>query len=256
MKAKPIATIKQLLKEGKLTGDKLEQLRVDSRKGVQNLLRSYDRSQAKKEELKKRFKKMWHIEQTLYEAGVDLIAGTDEAGRGPLAGPVVAASVILPKSFNVIGIIDSKQLTKKEREYFFEKIQEESIAYSVFTIDNHEIDRINILEATKQCMEHSLLNLQPQPDYALIDAVRLENLSIPSKSIVKGDEKSISIAAASILAKVTRDRIMLDIARDYPDYGFDKHKGYGTKDHLEKLKKLGPTPYHRYSFTPVKNLSS
>src|SRR5699024_4507302 len=155
----------------------------------------------------------------LHKKQYKFIAGTDEAGRGPLAGPVVAASVILPKDFNVIGITDSKQLTEKDRNYFFEKIKEKAIDYSIYSIDHQEIDRINILEATKKAMEKSLLDLKRFPDYALIDAVNIQGTPFPVKSIIKGDDLSISIAAASILAKVTRDQVMEQIAKEYPEYG-------------------------------------
>lgn len=252
MKSKTIAKIKQLLEEGLLKEDEIAELREDPRKGVQRIVLSYDRQLKEKKQLEKRFKEMWQTEQTLYEKGYKFIAGTDEAGRGPLAGPVVAASVILPKNFNVLGITDSKQLKADQREYFFNLIKEESIAYSIYSIDNKVIDQINILEATKRSMEKSILKLKQKPDFTLIDAVALDNPSIVSKSIIKGDEKSISIAAASILAKVFRDKKMTEIAQEFPAYGFETHKGYGTKAHLAALERFGPTPYHRRSFAPVK----
>lgn len=254
MKSKTIAGIKKLLEEGQLGEENIAQLRSDPRKGIQNLLRSYDKRQAEHLELKKRFQKMNQIEESLYDRGVNFIAGTDEAGRGPLAGPLVAASLILPKNFSVFGITDSKQLTQEQRAYFFNIIKEEAIDYSIYYIDNKTIDQINILEATKKGMKNSLLQLKQKPDFALIDAVELGAFPIPRKSLIKGDERSISIAAASILAKVSRDKKMLEIAREYPGYGFEKHKGYGTREHLDALERLGPTPYHRTSFAPVKNL--
>lgn len=256
MKSKTIATIRELLYEGELTEQEMEQLKLDERKGVQKLLQSYKRFLEKEEEKKRQWESMWTIERSLYEKGCEYIAGVDEAGRGPLAGPVVAASVILPKDFDLVGVIDSKQLSIKQREYFFEKIKQSAISYSIAVISNEQIDEQNIYEATKKAMRKAILETSIKPDFVLIDAVELEHLPFPSKSLIKGDERSISIAAASILAKVTRDELMDKIAEQFPEYQFDKHKGYGTREHLEALKRFGPTPYHRFSFAPVKKLSS
>ncbi len=180
------------------------------------------------------------------------VAGIDEAGRGPLAGPVVCACVIMPLNSDKIidGINDSKKLTAKKREELFEKIKESAISYSIIEVDNNIIDKINILEATKLGMQQALNCLKIVPKMVLIDAVKLPNISnkITQVSIIKGDAKSYNIAAASILAKVHRDKLMLDFANTYPQYGFEKHKGYGTKEHIENLKKFGKCNIHRNSF--------
>ena len=181
-----------------------------------------------------------------------LIAGIDEAGRGPLAGPVVCACVIMPleKDKIIEGVNDSKKLSEKKREMLFEKILATAIAYSIIEIDVKTIDEINILNATKLGMKKALENIKIKPDIVLIDAVKLET-DIVQENIIKGDAKSYNIASASILAKVYRDRLMEKLAVEYPEYGFEKHKGYGTKLHIENLKKYGKTPIHRKTF--IKN---
>ena len=187
-------------------------------------------------------------ENELYSKGYKLIGGVDEVGRGPLAGPVVCAAVILPKDCEIIGIDDSKKLTEKKRNELFDKIKEEAVAYNIEFVSEKEIDEINILNATKKCMEKAINNLSVKPDIMLIDAVTGLNISCESKSIIKGDSVSYSIGAASILAKVTRDRFMEEIDEKYPEYGFKKHKGYGTKQHMDKLREIGPCEIHRRSF--------
>ena len=181
-----------------------------------------------------------------------VIAGIDEAGRGPLAGPVVCACVIMPleKDKLIEGINDSKKLKEKKREELYEKIIDRAIAYSIVEIDRKTIDKINILNATKLGMKKALENLSVKPDIVLTDAVKIET-NLPQENIIKGDEKSYNIASASILAKVYRDRLMKKLALKYPLYNFDKHKGYGTKDHIERLKKYGKSEEHRESF--IKN---
>ncbi len=189
------------------------------------------------------------------------IAGIDEAGRGPLAGPVVAACVVLPRDFDVMGIDDSKKLSEKKREELFEKITAKALAYGVGIADNSVIDEINILQATKQAMKDALEQAnarlrekeQQGVELVLLDAVELKDISLPQKAIIKGDAKSLSIAAASIIAKVTRDRIMLGYHSQHPFYGFDKNKGYGTKAHYEGIERYGITPIHRRTF--LKNLN-
>lgn len=189
------------------------------------------------------------------------IAGIDEAGRGPLAGPVVAACVVLPRDFDVMGVDDSKKLSEKKREELFEKITAKALAYGVGIADNSVIDEINILQATKQAMKDALEQAnarlrekeQQGVELVLLDAVELKDISLPQKAIIKGDAKSLSIAAASIIAKVTRDRIMLGYHSQYPFYGFDKNKGYGTKAHYEGIERYGITPIHRRTF--LKNLN-
>lgn len=181
------------------------------------------------------------------------IAGVDEAGRGPIAGPVVAAAVIFDPDYINDEINDSKKLSEKQRRKVYFEILDNAIAYGVGIVNVEEIDKINILEATKKAMKQAVTNLKISADYVLIDAVELD-LDVYSKSIIKGDEQSISIAAASIVAKVTRDEIMKEFSHIYPKYSFEKHKGYLTKEHRELLKKHGPSPIHRKTFAPVKDM--
>lgn len=192
-------------------------------------------------------------EKELYEEGIEYIAGTDEAGRGPLAGPVVAAAVILPKGLIITGVNDSKQLTEKKRKELFDLINEKALAVGVCFIDNNKIDEINILEASRLAMMEAIKKLKIKPEYVLSDAMPM-NIDIPVKPIIKGDALSESIAAASIIAKVSRDRFMDEMDLKYPNYGFKKHKGYPTKDHIEAIKKYGITPIHRKTFKPIKTM--
>ncbi len=200
------------------------------------------------EEELKRQEKMWEIENTLREKGYKAIAGVDEAGRGPLAGPVYAAAVILPEDARLDGINDSKKLSEKKREELYEKITEIAISYSVFSIDEKEIDEINILNATHKAMNGAVQSLDVPADYVIIDGNSIKGMELPHETVVKGDAKSISIAAASILAKVSRDRYITEMAKEYPEYGFDKHKGYGTKAHTDAILKYGVSPIHRKTF--------
>lgn len=177
-----------------------------------------------------------------------LIAGMDEVGRGPLAGPVCVACVIMPLDDVIEGIDDSKKLSEKKRDALFEKIKEKAIAYSIEMVDEETIDKINILEATKLCMKKAVEKLEIKPDVVLVDAIKSLDVTVPIRGIIKGDALSYSIGCASILAKVTRDRLMVELAKEYPEYGFEKHKGYGTKVHIEALKEYGPCVYHRLSF--------
>ena len=190
----------------------------------------------------------WEIERRAKVEGFSAICGIDEAGRGPLAGPVCAAAVILPFGCEIDGLNDSKKLTEKKREALFEVVQERALAYSIALVDHKIIDEINILEATFLAMRQAAEGLQIPADYALVDGNRSKGLSIPHECVVGGDAKSPSIAAASILAKVTRDRLMLDYAAQYPEYLFEKHKGYGTKAHYEAILAHGPSPIHRMTF--------
>jgi len=192
------------------------------------------------------------FEKKAFEKGFREIAGIDEAGRGPLAGPVVSAAVILPFSFPVSGVIDSKKLTPKKREELYEKIYDHAVSIGIGIVDPIEIDRINILRAALLSMAISAKNLNPQPDWLLIDGTFQIPLDLPQETIPKGDGLSISIAAASIVAKVTRDRLMIRYHEDYPQFGFSKHKGYPTKTHKEAIKKYGCSPIHRRSFRGVK----
>lgn len=240
--------------ENNLTEEMYEQLKEDSRKGVQRLVKLYEKRRLEKTKLREQFLKMCQFDEQFKLEPATLVAGVDEAGRGPLAGPVVAAAVILPNDFNEIYVNDSKQLTEQERERLYDVITQKAVSFSIAVIDNEEIDRLNILHATQKAMENALATLSIKPDIALIDAVKLQNVHCECREIIKGDEKSVAIAAASILAKVTRDKIMDDIAEQYPAYDFENNKGYGTKKHLDALEKFGPTVYHRRSFSPVQNV--
>lgn len=195
-----------------------------------------------------------YFERSSREAGYLCIAGLDEAGRGPLAGPVVAAAVVLPVGLLIPGLTDSKQVPEQERERLFEVIQARAVCYGVGIADERTIDIVNILQATIIAMERALQALNPQPDYLLLDAISLPRVPLPQKPLIKGDCRSHSIAAASILAKVTRDRIMLELHKKYPFYNFQKHKGYGTKEHLSLLREHGPCDAHRKTFNPVARL--
>ena len=191
---------------------------------------------------------MWEIEQSHFDKGVELICGVDEAGRGPLAGPVCAAAVILPKNIEIPGLNDSKKLTDKRRRELFPVILENAVAYGIAFADHAEIDKINILQATYLAMERAINQLSVKPELALIDGNRAKYFGVPVETVVHGDSLSASIAAASILAKVTRDDYMQRMARVYPMFGFDIHKGYGTKAHYEALTQYGPCPIHRKTF--------
>lgn len=205
----------------------------------------------KQEKIKRqteRLVEMQQYERALYSIGRSFIAGVDEAGRGPLAGPVVAAAVILPKDFSVLGVDDSKKLSAKQRDYFFEIIKEEAICWAVGIRNNQQIDQINILNATKEAMCEAIAHLKIVPDHVLIDAVKLSAITLPQTSIIRGDSISVSIAAASIIAKVTRDRIMIQYEKDFPGYAFEENKGYGTKLHYAGLDMHGPCIIHRQTF--------
>ena len=191
---------------------------------------------------------MWQIENLHFANGVGVICGVDEAGRGPLAGPVCAAAVILPPNLEIPGLTDSKKLSDKRRRELFPVIMEQAVAYGIGFASHEEIDQINILQATFLAMERALAQLSVKPDLALIDGNRKKDFGIPVETVVKGDSLSASIAAASVLAKVSRDDVMLAMAEEYPGYGFEIHKGYGTKKHYEGLQALGPSPIHRMSF--------
>ena len=191
---------------------------------------------------------MWEIENSLYDDGFEVICGVDEAGRGPLAGPVCAAAVVLPKGLEIPGLTDSKKLTDKKRRELFPIIQEQAIAYGIGLASHEEIDEINILQATYLAMERALAQLHTKPDIALVDGNRAKDFGLPVRTVVKGDSLSANIAAASVLAKVTRDNLMLELAQQYPEYGFEVHKGYGTKAHYEALRQYDASPIHRVTF--------
>lgn len=191
---------------------------------------------------------LWEIEKTWADRGFHAICGIDEAGRGPLAGPVYAAAVILPESLEIPGLNDSKKLTDKKRRELFPIIEEQALAYGIGWASQEEIDDINILQATFLAMSRAVEQLNIRPDLALVDGNRAPTLDLPVETVVKGDSLSASIAAASVLAKVSRDDVMLRMAEKYPGYGFEVHKGYGTKAHYEALRTFGPSPIHRRTF--------
>ena len=191
---------------------------------------------------------LWAIEDACKEEGYRLICGVDEAGRGPLAGPVCAAAVILPEHLVIPGLNDSKKLSDKRRRELFPIIQQEAVSFGIAFASQEEIDEINILQATFLAMRRAMEQLNPQPEFALIDGNRETDFGVPCKTVIKGDSLSANIAAASVLAKVTRDNWMMEAAEKYPGYGFEIHKGYGTKAHYAALEKLGPCPIHRRSF--------
>ncbi|WP_270995612.1 ribonuclease HII [Listeria seeligeri] len=247
-----ISDIQKKLSQVTSENDSVFQLYLqDERKGVQKLLISLQKKWEKEAKLVQKLTEMKHYENDLYQQGYKFIAGVDEVGRGPLAGPVVAAAVILPEDFSVVGINDSKQLSELKRETLFELIQQQAIAVGVGIIEHDVIDEVNIYEATKLAMRKALDELNPSPDFVLIDAMPLKYTEA-ELSLIKGDTKSISIAAASIIAKVTRDRLMKDYDVAYPGYDFVNNMGYGTKNHLNGLDTIGVCPIHRLSFAPVK----
>ena len=250
-------TIKEI-KERLATIDDLdhplfEELILDGRAGVQAAISKRKRELQKQVDEDLRLEKMLAYEKELYAQGIDLIAGVDEVGRGPLAGPVVAAAVILPKACKILGLNDSKKIPKSKHKEIYEAVLQNAIAIGIGIKDNQVIDQVNIYEATKLAMMEAIGQLEPQPQHLLIDAMKLD-LPIPQTSIIKGDANSLSIAAASIVAKVTRDQMMEEFDREYPGYDFAQNAGYGTAKHLAGLDKLGVTPIHRRSFEPVKSI--
>ena len=250
-------TIKEI-KERLATIDDLdhplfEELILDGRAGVQAAISKRKRELQKQVDEDMRLEKMLAYEKELYAQGIDLIAGVDEVGRGPLAGPVVAAVVILPKACKIPGLNDSKKIPKSKHKEIYEAVLQNAIAIGIGIKDNQVIDQVNIYEATKLAMMEAIGQLEPQPQHLLIDAMKLD-LPIPQTSIIKGDANSLSIAAASIVAKVTRDQMMEEFDREYPGYDFAQNAGYGTAKHLAGLDQLGVTPIHRRSFEPIKSM--
>lgn len=233
----------------------IKDLLNDERKGVKQLLVRWNKKKEQEQKLKDKFHEMTIFENKYRKEGFQWIAGVDEVGRGPLAGPVIAAAVILPKDFYLTGIDDSKKLSENKRDEYFNFIQDNAVAIGIGIVEPKVIDQINIYEATKKAMNHAIFALDKQPEVLLIDAMKLETPYI-IESIVKGDAKSISIAAASIIAKVTRDRLMREYANLYPKYKFETNMGYGTKEHLEAIQTIGITPIHRKSFAPIKDYFS
>ena len=230
-----------------------EELILDGRAGVQAAISKRKRELQKQVDEDLRLEKMLAYEKELYAQGIDLIAGVDEVGRGPLAGPVVAAAVILPKACKIPGLNDSKKIPKSKHKEIYEAVLQNAIAIGIGVKANQVIDQVNIYEATKLAMMEAIGQLEPQPQHLLIDAMKLD-LPISQTSIIKGDANSLSIAAASIVAKVTRDHMMEEFDKEYPGYDFAQNAGYGTAKHLAGLDKLGVTPIHRRSFEPVKSM--
>ena len=252
-----MATIKEIKEQlaniQRLDDPLLAELEQDSRSGVIQAIEKRKRDIQKRIDEDERLEGMLAYEKECYARGIKLIAGVDEVGRGPLAGPVVAAAVILPKACKIPGLNDSKKIPKFKHKEIYEAVLQEAIAIGIGVKDNHVIDQVNIYEATKLAMMEAIGQLDPQPQHLLIDAMKLD-LPIPQTSIIKGDANSLSIAAASIVAKVTRDQMMEEFDREYPGYDFAQNAGYGTAKHLAGLDKLGVTPIHRRSFEPVKSM--
>lgn len=232
----------------------MEEIQSDPRKSVQVLLASWQRKREQRGKLLVNHELKLRFDAAFRSGEGDLVAGIDEAGRGPLAGPVVTAAVILPADCSsLVGLDDSKQLSKAKRDQLAEIIKRIAVSYAVHVQPPEEIDRINIYQATRSSMTEAALALSPEPAIVLADAMKLD-LPMPCESIIKGDAKSLSIAAASILAKTGRDALMAEYAAEYPQYGFEKHAGYGTKEHVAALEKYGPCEIHRTTFEPVKSL--
>lgn len=233
--------------------DRFQLLMKDDRKGVQKLVLKWYKQKELEQKEKEKFFEMSKYENALREKGVTYIAGIDEVGRGPLAGPVVTAAVVLPEDFYIPGLNDSKKLSEAKRERFYDEIKVQAIAIGVGIVSPQVIDDINIYQATKQAMLDAVANLSCTPQHLLIDVMKLPT-PIPQTSIIKGDAKSVSISAASIIAKVTRDRMMKELGEKYPEYGFEQHMGYGTKQHLEAIEVHGVLDEHRKSFAPIKDM--
>ena len=252
-----MATIKEIKEQlasiQRLDDPLLTELEQDSRSGVFQAIAKRKKEIQKRLDEDERLEKMLAYEKELYTQGIQLIAGVDEVGRGPLAGPVVAAAVILPKACKIPGLNDSKKIPKSKHKEIYEAVLQNAIAIGIGIKDNQVIDQVNIYEATKLAMREAIGQLEPQPQHLLIDAMKLD-LPISQTSIIKGDANSLSIAAASIVAKVTRDQMMEEFDRKYPGYDFAQNAGYGTAKHLAGLDQLGVTPIHRRSFEPVKSM--
>ncbi len=232
-----------------------QQLSLDMRKGVQTALKSCQKRIEKEQKRAEHFIEMQYYERLAYQEGACFIAGVDEVGRGPLAGPVVAAAVILPKNIEDLGFDDSKKLSASKREEIYRLIQEKAIAIGIGIVDADIIDQVNIYQASRLAMQQAVSELKIQPDYLLIDAMKID-VNTPQIGIIKGDAKSISIAAASIVAKQVRDQMMQEFDELYPGYDFANNAGYGTAKHLEGLTLKGISPIHRKTFAPIKNFSS
>lgn len=249
-----ISEVKEILANSP-TEEQLAALRADDRQGVQKLVLAYEKRIQKSIEEKERFTKMLEFENKFYEEGAQYICGVDEAGRGPLAGPLVIAAVVLPKECFISGLNDSKQLSAKKRDALFDEIMKVAIDIEVNIVSISNIDEMNIYRATQQGMEQVISALKTRVNVALIDAMPIRVESVKSVSIVHGDALSASIAAASIIAKVTRDRIMERLDKLYPEYGYAGNKGYGAAAHMEAIRRYGATCWHRRSYEPIKSMS-
>ena len=252
-----MATIKEIQQRLELVTDLadpfLAEAANDQRSGVQKAIEKRKRAIQAELDEDLRLEQMSRYEKELYKADYQAIAGIDEVGRGPLAGPVVAAAVILPPECKIKGLNDSKKIPKKKHQEIYQAVLDKALAVGVGLMNNEIIDQVNIYEATKLAMKEALSKLSLKPDYLLIDAMKLD-VDIPQESIIKGDANSLSIAAASIVAKVTRDKLMADYDKKFPGYDFAKNAGYGTRSHLQGLERSGVTPIHRKTFEPIKSM--
>lgn len=249
-------TIKEIsdrFKKTDVSREWIAQLEADSRQGVQKLLAQWKRRQQREQQLKKQWEAMAHFERFYRAQGLTNIVGVDEVGRGPLAGPVVAAAVILPDNCYIPGLNDSKKLQAAEREQLYKQIDRTAVAWSTASVPVKRIDEINIYQASLEAMTLAVRQLNKVPHVLLNDAVILPDVEIVQEKVIGGDNRSISIAAASIMAKVTRDRLMRELGKVYPQYGLERHMGYATTEHLHALRQYGPTEAHRQSFAPVRD---
>ena len=253
MKTKEIEALLKQMDDHKLT-DMITLLQQDSRKAVQNLAAKYLRLLEKQEKERQRIAAMWEYEKAAKAKGYTWVAGTDEVGRGPLAGPVVAAAVILPENADLPEIKDSKKLSEKQREQLDSLIKQQAISWCIAELDEKEIDAVNILEASRLAMKNAVNGLSQPADFVLVDGLPNPRITLPSEAIVKGDNRSISIAAAAIIAKVYRDNLMDEYDKQYPGYGFAANKGYPTEEHIQGIMKQGPCPIHRMTFRPLSEL--
>jgi ribonuclease HII len=243
-----IEGLRRMVRGGEFSAGQLRRLQRDPRAGARRIA---ERELARQRRERHRLDALLSFERPLWRQGIELIAGVDEAGAGPLAGPVVAAAVILPCGASIAGVDDSKKLSRSRRETLDRAVREQAVATAVGLCTPDEIDELNILQASRLAMRRAVDGLAPAPHHLLVDARTVPAVAMPQTSIVHGDSRSLSIAAASILAKVHRDRLMAELAVEYPDYGFERHAGYGTREHLAALAALGPTPVHRRTFVPV-----
>lgn len=251
--AKKINEIKEIL-AGEPTHTELAEFQEDSRLGVQKLLQAYYKRLEKAAAERERFAKMLDFERSAYADGSAYVCGVDEAGRGPLAGPLVIAAVILPQEVFIAGLNDSKQLSATKRDKLYDEVLAKALAISVNIVSVSNIDRLNIYRATQEGMQEAVAALKPKPEVALVDAMPIRVEGVKSLAIVHGDALSASIAAASIVAKVTRDRLMEDLDKLYPVYGFAGHKGYGSALHMQAIREHGPCQWHRRSYEPIKSM--